>query len=74
MRSKSSHLCFLPFFLCAYKIVTDEDEEEINPDIFKVKRALLVRIKLSKVGVCTKRGKEDPVSCELNIYFLNEEA
>lgn len=38
---------FSSLFLCASKTVTDEDEEEINPDIFKVKPALLVRIKLS---------------------------
>ena len=45
-------------FLCVYKTVTDEDEEEMNSEIFKVKAALLVRIELAKVAVCTKTGRE----------------
>lgn len=43
------------FFFCAYKTVTDEDEEEINSDIFKVKLPLMVGKKLPKVAVCTKQ-------------------
>lgn len=58
MQKVDIYVCFLLFFLCAYKTVTDEDEEEMNSEIFKVKPALLVRIKLAKVAVCTKRGRE----------------
>lgn len=41
--------------------VTDEDEDEMKANIFKVKTALLFRIKLAKAAACTKIGREAAV-------------
>lgn len=61
---------FSSLFLSAYKTVTDEDEEEANRDIFKVKAALLSEENWPKLLFAAREeGKQlpDPVLSELSL-------